>query len=136
MSAADLVRVSRRRAELRHFRSSESFLTGIRDEVALTAATALSVDAQLARRLGLAATGRSSVDGYVPRADLERIVATYHLAEDHQGNVALRVVDDVARAAPGGVVDCATVALDLASSLDPRERSAGGRELDRLLRAL
>ena len=136
MSAADLVRATRRRAELRHFRASESFLVRIRDEVALTGAAAMSADAQLARRLGLAVAGQSAVDGYVRRSDLDRIVATFHFAEDQQGNVSLRVVDDVARAAPGRVVDYATVALDLADSLDPRERSAGRRELDRLLKAL
>jgi excisionase family DNA binding protein len=136
MTAADLVRVSRHRADVHRFRASDSFLPRIRDEVALTAATALTADAQLARCLGLAAGGRSSVDGYVGRADLDRIVSTYHLADDQGGNVVLRVVEDVATARRGGIVDSATGALDLAESLDPRERSAGRRELDRLLRAL
>jgi hypothetical protein len=90
----------------------------------------------LARAVGLAAGGRSRVDGYIGRVEVDRIVATYHLAEDQGGNVVLRVADDAARATRGGVVDGATVALDLAESLDPRARSAGRRELDRLLRAL
>jgi hypothetical protein len=136
MTAADLVRLTRRRADLRRFRASESFLAGVRDVVTLTGAAALSADARLARELGLAAGGRSAVDGYVNRDDLDRIVSTYHLAEDQSGNVVLRVIDDAARATRRGIADSVTVALDLAESLDPRERSAGRRELDRLLRAL
>jgi len=73
---------------------------------------------------------------YVGRGDLDRIVSTYHLADDSSGNVVLRVVDDVTRAGRGGTAAAVTVALDLAESLDPRERSAGRRVLDRLLRAL
>jgi hypothetical protein len=136
MTAADLVRVSRHRAEVHRLRASESFLALVRDEVALTGAAALIADAQLARGLGLAAAGHWSVDGYVGRVDLHRIVASYHLAEDQGGNVVLRVVDDVARTTRRGIADNVTVALDLAESLDPRERSAGRRELDRLLKAL
>ena len=76
------------------------------------------------------------VDGYVSQSDLDRIVLAGHLVEDQGGNVVLRVVEDVARSTGRGIADSATVALDLAESLDPRERSAGRRELDRLLGAL
>jgi excisionase family DNA binding protein len=136
MTSADLVRLSRRRADVHRFRASESFLARVRDEVRLSGAAALSGDAELAREFGLAAAGWSVIDGYVGRGELDRIVSTYHLADDSGGNVVLRVVDDVARVGRGGAAAAVTVALDLAESLDPRERSAGRRVLDRLLRAL
>ncbi len=136
MTPEHLVRLGRRRADVHRFRASESFLARVWHEVALTGGAALSADAELAREFGLAAGGRPVVDGYVGPDDLHRIVSAYHLAEDLGGNVVLRVLDDVTRSRRGEPAALATVALDLAESLDPRERSAGRRMLDRLLRAL
>lgn len=136
MTSADLVRLSRRRADVHRFRASESFLAQVRDEVTLTGAAALSKDAELAKKFGLASGGRSAVDGYVDRHDLDRVVSTYLVVDDPTGNVVLRVVDDIGRTTRDGSAAIAVVALDLAESLDPRERSAGRRMLDRLIRAL
>jgi len=61
---------------------------------------------------------------------------TYLVVDDPTGNVVLRVVDDIGRTTRDGSAAIAVVALDLAESLDPRERSAGRRMLDRLIRAL
>lgn len=136
MSSADLVRISRRRADVHRFRASESFFGDLREELALTGAAALSADAELASGFGLAAGGRSVVDGYLHRDDIDRVVSTYHLVDDVNGNVVLRVVDDPARILRGGSAALATVALDLAESVSPRERSAARRMLGRLLSRL
>ncbi|MBU4213222.1 MAG: helix-turn-helix domain-containing protein [Actinobacteria bacterium] len=128
MSPDALVHACRRRATPHRFRASESFLDALRDRVALTGPSATTVgafemDADLGR-----------VDGYCSRASLDDLVVRFHLAPDERGNVTLRVVE-----APGeGLLDrrsmpVAVVAVDLAESYEPRERTAGIRTLRRLL---
>lgn len=76
--------------------------------------------------LGLASSADTTLDGYVPADELDTLVATHGLIKDlARGQVTLRatsmdvaVVRDVARR---GVL----AALDLATSLDPREHRAG-----------
>jgi excisionase family DNA binding protein len=134
--APELVRLGRRRADVQRFRVSESFLARVRAEVTLTGAAAVGADMDVARRFGLAAAGRPAVDGYIGRDRVDRVVSGCYLAEDTGGNVTLRVIDDSTRAERGGAATIATIALDLAESIDPRERSAGRHVLDQLLTAL
>jgi hypothetical protein len=83
--------------------------------------------------LGLAA--RAVVDGYVAREGLDGILAQHGLIRDDSGRFMLRatsmdlaVVHDLAE---NGVM---LAALDLAGSLDLRERAMGSAALDRALR--
>lgn len=77
-----------------------------------------------AEALGLTAT--AAVDGYVAAGDLDALVARHGLIRDDAGPFTLRatgmaidVVADLARTGP------VVAALDLAESLDVRERRAG-----------
>ncbi|WP_454050294.1 type IV toxin-antitoxin system AbiEi family antitoxin domain-containing protein [Cellulomonas sp. Marseille-Q8402] len=75
--------------------------------------------------LGLAATMDAALDGYLGTDSLERVVRAYALKEDPDGNVTLRTTameGDVVRSLAARPV---LAALDLATSLDTRERSAG-----------
>lgn len=88
-----------------------------------------------AERLGLAAT--NAINGYLSATDLEAVVSRHGLIRDDTGSVTLRttcvdldVVHDLVNA--GDVL----AALDLAESLDIRERRAGTHALDRALAGL
>lgn len=83
-------------------------------------------------RLGLVAT--NAIDGYLATTDVEAVVYRHGLIRDDTGSVTLRatsmdldVVRDLVNA--GDVL----VALDLAESLDIRERRAGTDALNRVL---
>jgi excisionase family DNA binding protein len=114
------------RAEVSRWRVAPSYLPALRDRVALTGMAAVAVDRDAARRFGLAATVAPAdvVDGYT--TDAAALAAEHYLTPDPRGNVTLRQT----RYAPDGpLADDATIALDLAASLDVRLRRAG---LDRL----
>ena len=81
----------------------------------------IDADRGVASRFGLAAAMRDTVDGYVAPAAASRLVRQFHLVDDADGNVTLRVVE--ARPVGRHIADDVTVALDLAESLDVRERS-------------
>ena len=123
MDAEDLVRATSGRAEVRRYRASSSFLDRIRQSVTLTGSAAVDARRDVAGLFGLASAQRDAVDGYVDRATVRHLVDLYHLVEDVGGNVTLRVADTWN--AVGDVADDVVVALDLAESLDVRERSAG-----------
>lgn len=75
------------------------------------------------------------IDGYSTRGSLNDSVARFHLVEDDRGNVMLRVIDGSAEALlEDSPMPIAVVAVDLAGSHEPRERAAGIRVLERLLR--
>lgn len=100
----------------------------------LNAASAAVVGTMAARgRLGLADI--AEVDGYVSEAIAARLVARLGLVRDEPGNLTLRVtgmeLEAVREIVDHGIV---TVALDLAESLDVRERRAGIGALGRALR--
>lgn len=132
MSAQQLVRATRMRADVRRYRSAVSFLDMVKDAVTLTGSAAIDSDLALARKFGLAGSDRDLVDGYVDEKSVRRIVRECHLAEDADGNVTLRVTTIDALLRTSAVV----VALDLAESLDTRDRSAGLAYLARRLRWL
>ena len=89
----------------------------------------------VASRLGLAET--DNVDGYLAASDMDGVVSRHGLIPDDAGAVTLRatsmdleVVRDMSKR---GVV---LAALDLAESLDVRERRAGLNALDAALGSL
>lgn len=135
MSVEDLIRVARSRATVLRFRASTSFLEPLAERVTRTGLSALS-DQGLAKKLGLAVARTEGLDGYLARDQLDDLVARFHLVEDPAGNVTLRVAADDAPLHPGGHVDPSVLALDLAESLDPRQRAAGTRYLSRQLTRL
>lgn len=122
MSAGELVRAVAWRGETSTYRASASLLGEIRDRVVLTAGSAVDADAGIAGVLGLAGSARQAVDGYTGKDGAEELIDRFFLTPDPRGNVTLRLADNP----PGGrVADLVTVAVDLAGSLDVRERSAG-----------
>lgn len=132
LSAEDLVRAMRCRADVRRFRAAESFLGRVREGVAATGATAIDNDAALAREFGLAQGARVAVDGYVDNSSAISLIRRCHLSADAHGNVTLRLTD------LGSLLETnpVTVALDLSESLDSRERRAGLDYLRKRLKEL
>jgi hypothetical protein len=132
MSAEDLVRATRFRADVRRYRASASFLDRVRSELALTGAAAIDNDIAVASEFGLARSANVTVEGYVDSKAADRLIRACHLVEDARGNVTLRVtaIDSLQ------TTNAIAVALDLAESLDPRERSAGLTFLRRRLETL
>ena len=122
LSAEDVVRATRGRASVRRYRASASFIDRIRQEVTLTGSSAIDADGAIAGQFGLAAARHDEVDGYVDSATAQQLIARFRLIEDARGNVTLRVADNE----KGGrlVASAVIVALDLAESLDSRERAA------------
>lgn len=115
ISAEDLVERTRARAEVTRWLAHRSSVPRLRADVIVPALAAL----------GLAAVPDAGVDGYVPVARLAPLVAAHGLVDDlGQGQVTLRATGerpDLVRDLAGrGVLG----ALDLATSLDPRERRA------------
>lgn len=124
-----LVHACRRRATVHRYRASESFLDDLRASIALTGASATTV-ANFEMPPDL-----TRVDGYCTPDALTDLVARFHLAPDERGNVTLRAAEGSATALlEGSAMPIAVVAIDLAESYEPRERSAGVRVLERLLR--
>ena len=121
LSAEDLVRATRSRADVRRYRASASLLGRARKAITLTGASAIDSDSALAKEFGLAQGAHDTVDGYVHSKAADKLIRTCHLVEDSRGNVTLRVTSIDSLTTTNSVL----VALDLAESLDPRERSAG-----------
>lgn len=129
IDAEELVHAARRRAVIRRYRASESFLAAIREAVvpsgtSATEPSTYGLDTDLGR-----------VDGYCTIETADRLARDFHLVEGPRGNVTLRVTS-----VPSAVLEdrdtmpVAVVAADLAESLEVRERSAGLRVLEELLR--
>jgi excisionase family DNA binding protein len=114
------------RADVSRWRCAPSYLPALRARIAITGWPAIVADPDIARRFGLAADGApvDSADGYT--TDAAALATELYLTPDPRGNVTLRQT----RYAPAPpLADEATIALDLAESLDSRLRRAG---LDRL----
>ncbi len=123
LSAAQLVERARDRAVTSRYAGHASTAGRLRAQVIETTAAAA--------RLGLADT--TAVDGYVAADELDELVRRHGLIRDDSGTYTLRatamdraVVQTLAR---GTVL----AALDLAESLDVRERRVGLDALDRAL---
>lgn len=129
IGADELVHATRRRAVTRHYRASESFLADLDAIVIRTGARAMEPS-----QFGME-PDRRQVDGYCTSEVATRLARDFHLAEDPRGNTTLRVVAaPIAILAGHDVMPVAVVAADLAESLEVRERSAGLRVLEELLR--
>jgi excisionase family DNA binding protein len=128
LSANDLVLAARRRATAHHFRASASFLAPLRAEVVLTGASATSP------AVFDLTSDESRVDAYCAAGSAGDLAARFHLAPAARGNVTLRetLLTPVVR--DRHAMPTAVVALDLAESVEPRERAAGRRVLEGLLR--
>lgn len=124
IGAEELVQRTRGRARVHRYVAHRSTGEHLRAELVLTSSAA--------ERLGLTAT--SAIDGYLAAADLAAVTSRHGLIRDDAGSVTLRATDldlDVVR----GLVIAGDVlaALDLAESLDVRERRVGTDALDRAL---
>jgi hypothetical protein len=124
MRADELVDRARGRAHVSRYVAHRSAGERLRAELVDTSSAA--------ERLGLAAT--SAIDGYLVTTALEAVVSRHGLIRDNTGSVTLRATSfdlDVVRdlVSAGDVL----AALDLAESLDVRERRAGTDALDRVL---
>jgi hypothetical protein len=126
VNAAELVERARNRADATRYTAHSS--SGQR----LLGELVYATDA--AGRLGLVNT--NSIDGYLAASALDRVVARHGLIRDDEGRVTLRAttmdITVIRELADSGVV---LSALDLAESLDVRERRAGLDALDRALEA-
>ncbi|MEU0553221.1 hypothetical protein [Dactylosporangium sp. NPDC006015] len=124
MAAEELVGRARGRAVASRYTGHTSTAGRLRGQVVDTS--------RASEALGLTAT--VAVDGYVAAAELDAIAARHGLIPDEAGPFTLRAtdmpLDVVAQLASAGPV---LAALDLAESLDVRERRAG---LDALTSAL
>lgn len=124
LSPDELVERSRARADVVQYSAHRAAVARLRAEVVQPSI----------RGLGLADRSDDILDGYVHRSRIDSLVDEYALALDPEGRLTLRVtsmslatVRDLAGRAP------TLAALDLAASLDPRERSAALDALGRLL---
>ncbi len=124
LGAEEVVERARGRAGVRRYIAHRSAGERLRSELIDTWSAAA--------RLGLAET--NTIDGYLATTDLNAVVSRHGLIRDDTGSVTLRATSmdlDVVR----DLVSASDVlaALDLAESLDVRERRAG---IDALGRAL
>jgi len=124
MSAAVLVERARERADVTRYSAHSSTGQYLLAE--------LVVAADVAGRLGLAQT--NNIDGYLAVGDVVGLVSRHGLIREDEGRATLRATSmdlDVVRDLSKRSVVLA--ALDLAESLDVRERRAGLDALDRAL---
>jgi len=129
MSPDALVHACRRRATTHRYRVSESFAAEFRTAVVLSGTSATT-----AATFGIEPDS-TSLDGYCDSEALTRMVHDFDLVEDARGNATLRAA--ALRSLPlhgRKTMPVAVVAADLAESLEARERSAGLRVLEDLLR--
>jgi len=131
ITAEGLVQAMRRRAAVRRYRASESFLDQITARVMLTGVSAIDSNYALAQKFGLAMKASDSVDGYIGEKGDRQLIKLCHLVEDATGNVTLRKTD--MKVLLKGEYQSLIVALDLAESLDARQRAAGLRFITELL---
>lgn len=137
MNAQDLTRSARTRADVLRFRASASFLESIASEITRTGLSALA-DQSRAQDLGLAVARSDTLDGYVMRDQIDDLVRRFHLVDDANGNLTLRIVDHKHGTLlnVGGVAATSVIAIDLADSLDPRQRAAATHWLENALACL
>jgi hypothetical protein len=129
IDAEELVHATRRRAAVRRYRTSESFLAAVREAVVPSGTSAMKPSTSRMDQ------GLGRVDGYCTSEAAELLEHDLHLVEDSRGNVTLRVAATPTVSLEGrGTMPVAVVAADLAEALETRERSAGLRVLERLLR--
>lgn len=127
LTAPELVERARGRAEVARYSGHASTVARLRGELIETASAA--------SELGLADTG--SVDGYLAASAVIRTVSGHGLSRDEAGRFTLRATSmDLRVVADLADRSIVLTALDLAESLDVRERRAGIDALDHALVAL
>ena len=117
---AELVARTRDRAMVHVFSGHSSVLTRLQQDLVATDSSAL----------GLAPSRSGRVDGYIAAGQLEATVKWLGLRRESRGDITLRATD-FTMAVVQDLASHGTVlaALDLATSLDPRERGVGERAL-------
>jgi excisionase family DNA binding protein len=121
LAATELLERSRERADVARYAGHSSTAARLRTELVDTAGAAKS--------LGLADT--NSVDGYLATDALADVIARHGLIRDDTGRFTLRATTvDLAMVAELAGAGTALSALDLAESLDARERHLGLDALD------
>ena len=127
MEAPALVHACRRRADVARYRVSESFLDELGEVLVLSGETA-------AEQYGRAEDA-ARVEGYCDAEKAAERRAKFRLVDDERGNVTLRATR-FARVVNVGLrtMPAAVVAVDLAESYEARERDAGLRAVEGLLR--
>jgi len=124
LSAEQLVGRARNRAVATTYRAHPSALASLRDRIVI----ASTPDD------GFGLAGTSAVGGYIAAGSLDATVHHFGLIPDESGTVTLRAtsmpIDAVSSIASSGFT---LDALDLATSLDTRERAAGLAALTRVL---
>lgn len=143
MLPAELVRMARGRARVTRWRVAASYAEQLRTRLVLTGTDALAHNRGIAGRFGLAGGGAAAVDGYLTADELSKLQRKFFLAPAVDGTATLRALPaGIARTAASGhapagrplkIATPALVALDLADSLDPRQRAAGLRVLGELI---
>ncbi|TFV87406.1 helix-turn-helix domain-containing protein [Blastococcus sp. CT_GayMR16] len=128
-TTAELTARTRNRAEVHHFHAHPRALGHLTRDV---------IDPGTTQGIGGLTSATDRLDGYVDEGALRRLEQRYRLDPDPSGNVTLRATNmsaDVVEALAQGRRHV-LAALDLATSTDARERSAGHRILDRALERL
>ena len=130
VSTEELLWLVRRRARLLHLRVDESFLSVTRTKLVLSGASSRAMF-----DLGLTIDG-GRVEGYIFERDVDDFVRSCFAVAGGNCNLVVRVMSDTM---PFSLTDCkempvAVVGADLAASSAARERSAGLRLLEELLR--
>jgi len=126
LSAAELVERTRERADVTRYRAHSSAGKYLLAE--------LVYPANVAGGLGLADT--NNIDGYLAADDVAGVVSRHGLNRDDEGRVTLRATTmDLGLVRDLSGRGAVLAALDLAESLDVRERRAGLDALDRALEA-
>jgi hypothetical protein len=123
LSGAQLVERARDRAVMSRYAGHASTAARLRAEVINTT--------EAARGLGLAET--SVVDGYIGAESLDELVTRHGLIRDDGGNYTLRATTMDLAVVKELAQGTALAALDLAESLDVRERRVGLAALDEAL---
>lgn len=127
LTGIELVSRARGRAQVHRYQGHSRAAQRLRQEL---------VDTSGAAALGLIEVPER-VDGYVAARDLDKIVARHALIEDAGGDYALRATTmDLATVRALAENAPVLAALDLAESLDVRERQAGLNFLDDRLKRL
>ena len=118
LTVTDFLWLARHRAVEDRFYGWRGQLPEIREAVI---ATASSIDEDtLARHFALS-PDPERVSGYIRHADLRQLVMAFELRRNPAGNVALWITADNVKVRSSILL----TAIDLATSIDPRDRSAG-----------
>lgn len=124
VSVQDFVWQVRKRSQTSTFRCDSSFLNVAADMMTLSGRSCLG-------EFGLVGDA-DILEGYVRADGLDVVVNTCFMVPDSTGNVALHVAEWMPENI-GAVMPAAVCAVDLAASLDTRERSAGLSVLEEML---